>query len=181
MMMKEILKQNKKFVGEKAYEKYQVDKCPAKQLAILTCMDTRLTELLPAALGLKNGDAKMIRNAGGCICDPFGSEVRSILIAIAKLKITKVMVIGHTDCGTEHLSGGNMLDILMEKGIGEKDIEELEKTGLDVKEWLEGFEDKKESVRKTVELLRNHPLIPETIMIEGAVIDTETGSLESAE
>lgn len=50
-----------------------------------------------------------------------------------------------------------------------------------VKEWLEGFEDTKESVRKTVELLRNHPLIPETITIEGAVIDTETGRLEPAE
>ena len=60
----------------KAYEKYAASKYPNKKLAILSCMDTRLTELLPAALGLKNGDAKIIKNAGGIIADPFGSVMR---------------------------------------------------------------------------------------------------------
>lgn len=54
----EILTHNKTFVEEKGYLKYSTDKYPDKKLAIVSCMDTRLTELLPAALGLKNGDAQ---------------------------------------------------------------------------------------------------------------------------
>ena len=64
-MIEDILKYNKEFVEKKAYEPYLTSKYPDKKLAILTCMDTRLTELLPAALGIKNGDAKIIKNAGG--------------------------------------------------------------------------------------------------------------------
>lgn len=64
-MINEILKYNKEFVANKGYEKFITNKYPDKKIAILSCMDTRLTELLPAALGVKNGDVKMIKNAGG--------------------------------------------------------------------------------------------------------------------
>ncbi len=69
-MMDEILKYNKQFVAEKGYERFITTKYPDKKIAILSCMDTRLTELLPAALGIKNGDVKMIKNAGGIISPP---------------------------------------------------------------------------------------------------------------
>ncbi len=59
-MIDQILQYNQRFVEERYYEKYITDKYPDKKLAVLSCMDTRLTELLPAALGLKNGDAKII-------------------------------------------------------------------------------------------------------------------------
>ena len=62
-MIDEIIEFNKTFVAEKGYEKYITDKYPDKTLAVLSCMDTRLTELLPAALGLKNGDATITKNA----------------------------------------------------------------------------------------------------------------------
>ena len=64
-MIEDILEYNKRFVENKGYEKYITNKYPDKKIAILSCMDTRLTELLPAALGIKNGDVKMIKNAGG--------------------------------------------------------------------------------------------------------------------
>ena len=63
-------------------------------------MDTRLIELLPAALGIRNGDAKIIKNAGGVITHPYGSVMRSLLVAILELGVEEVMVIGHTDCGS---------------------------------------------------------------------------------
>ncbi|MFQ6862021.1 MAG: hypothetical protein ACLROI_04595 [Beduini sp.] len=63
-MMDDILNYNKQFVEDKKYKPYETGKYPKKKLAIVTCMDTRLTKLLPAALGLKNGDAKIIKNAG---------------------------------------------------------------------------------------------------------------------
>ena len=65
-MIEDILEYNKRFVENKGYEKYITNKYPDKKIAILSCMDTRLTELLPAALGM-NGDVKMIKNAGGII------------------------------------------------------------------------------------------------------------------
>lgn len=64
-MIDELLNFNKTFVETKGYEKYITNKYPDKKIAIVTCMDTRLTELLPAALGIKNGDVKIIKNAGG--------------------------------------------------------------------------------------------------------------------
>ena len=60
-MIEELLDYNKSFVKSKAYEKFLTTKYPDKRIAIVTCMDTRLIELLPAALGLKNGDVKMER------------------------------------------------------------------------------------------------------------------------
>ena len=70
-MIDQILDYNKTFVAQKGYEKYITNKYPDKKLAVLSCMDTRLTELLPAALGLKNGDAKIIKNAGGLVISAF--------------------------------------------------------------------------------------------------------------
>lgn len=87
MIIEEIIKYNENFVASKAYEKYITSKYPDKKLAILSCMDTRLTELLPAALGLKNGDAKLIKNAGGLVVSPFDSAMRSLLVAIYELGV----------------------------------------------------------------------------------------------
>ena len=100
-MIDEIMEYNRKFVENKGYEPYLTSKYPDKKLAILTCMDTRLLELLPAALGIKNGDAKIIKNAGGVIVHPYGSVVRSLLVGILELGVEEVMVIGHTDCGVQ--------------------------------------------------------------------------------
>ena len=81
-MIDELLAYNASFVAEKGYERYITNKYPDKKIAIVTCMDTRLTELLPAALGIKNGDVKMIKNAGGTVTHPFGSVMRLSLIHI---------------------------------------------------------------------------------------------------
>ena len=78
-MIEEMLAYNREFVRSKGYEKFQTSKFPDKKIAILTCMDTRLVELLPAALGIRNGDVKLIKNAGGMITGPFDSAVRSLL------------------------------------------------------------------------------------------------------
>ena len=86
-MIDEILAYNKQFVEKKGYEEYITNKYPDKKIAILSCMDTRLTALLPAALGIKNGDVKMIKNAGGVISHPFGSVIRSLLVAIFELGV----------------------------------------------------------------------------------------------
>ena len=95
-MDNKILKFNKQFVEERRYEQFITSKYPDRKIAIVSCMDTRLVELLPAALGFKNGDIKIIKNAGGTITNPFDSTMRSLLVAIYELGVEWIMVIGHT-------------------------------------------------------------------------------------
>ena len=176
-MIDEILKYNQEFVKEKKYEQYKTSKYPDKKIAILTCMDTRLTELLPAALGIKNGDVKIIKNAGGVVSHAFGSEVRSILVGIFELGIEEVMVIGHTDCGVQNMSGKEMIHLMTERGVKEETIRDLKYSGLNFDEWLCGFDTNEQSVRKTMDALEQNPLLPKDVWVEGFVMDTVTGKL----
>lgn len=176
-MIEDILAYNKQFVAEKGYEEFVTDKYPNKKLAIVTCMDTRLIELLPAALGIKNGDAKIIKNAGGVISSPFGSAMRSLLIAIYELGCEEIMVIGHTDCGVQHIDSEQMIQHMKARGISQASIDLMKYCGIDFQRWLAGFDTVEQSVTDTVDTIRNHPLMPKDVRIGGYVIDTETGAL----
>lgn len=180
-MINDILEFNKKFVEDKGYEKYITNKYPDKKLAILTCMDTRLLELLPAALGVKNGDAKIIKNAGGVVSHPFGSAVRSLLVAILDLQVEDVMVIGHTDCGAQSMDAHKMIEKLQDRGVSEDDINLLRYCGVDFDTWLGGFDCVETSVRNTLEILIHHPLIPKNVRIRGFIMDSVTGELTPVE
>ena len=174
-MIDDILKYNKSFVAEKAYEPFITDKYPAKKLAILTCMDTRLTVLLQEALGLKNGDAKIIKNAGGIIPTETDSAIRSLLVAIYELGVNEVMVIHHSTCGACHMSYEEFRPHMLERGIPEETLREWEGRGIGP--WLEGFHDTEASVRRTVEAIVNHPLVPRDVTVRGFIIDSVTGEL----
>lgn len=175
---KEMLEFNKNFVENKEYEKFITTKYPNKKIAILSCMDTRLTELLPAALNLKNGDMKLIKNAGGVISHPFGSVMRSLLVAIYELEVKEIFVIGHYDCGMQSINPQNMINKMLKRGVNEQDLEFIKYCKIDINKWLEGFEDPIESVKETVNIIRNHPLIPDDILVSGFVMDPTTGKLD---
>ncbi len=176
-MLNDILEYNKEFVKNKGYEKFITNKYPEKKTAIVSCMDTRLTELLPAALGFKNGDAKIIKNAGGVISHPFGSVMRSLLIGIYELDVREILVIGHTDCGARYTDSRKMIEMMKDRGIRQKDIDLIKYYGIDFESWLGGFKDLDQSIKKSVELIRNHPLVPDEIRVYGLVIDSVTGEL----
>ncbi len=177
-MIDDIIAYNKHFVEEKEYEKYTSSKYPNKKIAILTCMDTRLVELLPAALGMKNGDVKMIKNAGGVISNPFGSVIRSLLVAIFELGVEEIMVIGHTDCGVQHIDSQQMISHMKERGITQENIDFIKYCGIDFEKWLTGFDTVEQSVTNTVNTIRRHPLIPKDVKIGGYVMDSVTGELQ---
>jgi len=177
-MIDQILEYNKTFVDQKGYEKYVTDKYPDKKLAVLSCMDTRLTELLPAALGLKNGDAKIIKNAGGLVISAFDSAMRSLIVAVYELGVKEIMVVAHTHCGACHMSYSHFHEEMLSRGVTEETLDTIRKCGIDLDAWLEGFKDAPTSVLKTVETIRTHPLIPKDIVVRGFIIDSETGKLE---
>ncbi len=176
-MIDEILRHNEEFVASRGYEAFATDKYPDKRIAIVTCMDTRLIHMLPAALGIKNGDVKMIKNAGGTITNPFDSTVRSLLVAIYELGVNEVMIIGHTECGVQGMNADDMLRHMRERGIDEEHISLMRHCGIDLDSWLHGFDDTESAVLETVDLVRNHPLVPKDISVRGFVIDSVTGKL----
>lgn len=178
--LEEILKFNKAFVENKEYEKYNTTKYPDKKIAILSCMDTRLTELLPKALDLKNGDAKIIKNAGGTIIHPFGSAMRSLLICVYEFDIKEIFVVGHYDCGVSSMDTDKIVKKMVEKGIDVQTLDTLSRAGIKVKQWLHGFDCVEESVKESVAKIKNHPLMPSNVAIHGLIMDPLTGRLDVA-
>lgn len=176
-MIDDILSYNREFVAREGYREYATSKYPDKKIAIVTCMDTRLVELLPATLGIRNGDVKMIKNAGGTITHPFDSTMRSLLVAVYELGVEEIMVIGHTGCGVQGMNAAEMLELMRARGIDEEHISLMRHCGIDLDSWLHGFDDGAESVRETVDLIRNHPLMTKDIRVAGYMMDSSTGAL----
>ena len=176
-MINEILKFNKEFVAKEGYKPYITSKYPDKKIAIVTCMDTRLVELLPASLGIKNGDVKMIKNAGGIINDPWDSVVRSLLVAIYELGVNEIMIIGHTECGVQGMDAEEMIHLMEKRGISKETISLVKRCGIDLHKWLKGFDETPQAVKDSVELVRNHPLIPQDVNVAAYIMDSTTGEL----
>ncbi|MCD8356251.1 MAG: carbonic anhydrase [Clostridia bacterium] len=180
-MIDQMLEYNRKFVAEKQYEQYKTSKYPDKKIAIVTCMDTRLIELLPAALGIKNGDVKIIKNAGAVISDPFDSVIRSLLVAVIELGVEEVMIVGHTDCGVGGMNSNQMIEDMIERGIPRDKIETMRYCGVNFDRWLAGFENVETSIRESVHFVRTHPLIPADVRVSGYVMDSVTGEMKRVE
>ena len=176
-MIDTILEYNRKFVESGEYEKYKTSKYPDKKIAILTCMDTRLVTLLPAALGIRNGDVKLIKNAGAVVTNPFDSTIRSLLVAIYELGVNEIMVIGHTGCGVQGMDAGEMLHLMKERGIDDEHISLMRHCGIDLDSWLHGFDDTPSAILETVDLISNHPLVPKDVIVRGYMMDSVTGQL----
>lgn len=179
--LEEILAYNKRFVDNRQYEAFDTTKFPSKKIAILSCMDTRLTELLPVALNLKNGDVKIIKNAGAMITHPFGSVMRSILVAVYELEVREIMVIGHYDCGMQGLNTSRLIKKMIDRNISQDKIDMVQCAGTDIHKWLKGFDNAETSVAETVHMIRNHPLIPADVHVYGFMIDPVTGKLSKLE
>lgn len=176
-MIDEILAYNRDFVASRGYERFITSKYPDKKIAIVTCMDTRLVELLQAALGLRNGDVKIIKNAGGTITSPFDSTMRSLLVAVYELGVNEIMVIGHTGCGVQGMNATEMLALMRGRGIDDEHISLMRHCGIDLDGWLHGFTDTADAVRETVDLVSHHPLMAPDVRVAGYIMDSTTGEL----
>ncbi|MCR4825102.1 MAG: carbonic anhydrase [Bacteroidales bacterium] len=170
----QVLAFNRGFVASQGYEAHLTDKFPEKKLAVLSCMDTRLSVLLQEALGLRNGDAKIIKNAGAEIPTPWDSAMRSLIVAVYELGVQEIMIVAHTTCGACHMSFSHFREEMLRRGIPET---ELARTDVDLDAWLEGFHDTEASVRRTVAAVKEHPLMAKDVIVRGFIIDSATGEL----
>jgi carbonic anhydrase len=172
-----MLEHNRNFVDNHEYEQFKTDKFPDKNLLVLACMDARLVELLPKAMGLRNGDAKLIKNAGALVTHQWGSVMRSIIVAIYQLRVDEICVVAHCDCGMNGIHPEQVLAAAVDRGISQQTIDTLRSAGIDLDYWLKGFDNVDDSVRHTVGVIRQHPLVPRDTPIHGLVIHPETGAL----
>ncbi|WP_404456935.1 beta-class carbonic anhydrase [Oceanobacillus kapialis] len=177
-ILQDILSYNEEFVANKEYEAYQRGKVPNKRLLILACMDTRLVELLPKAMNVRNGDVKILKTAGALVSHPFGSIMRSILVGVYELGIDEICVVGHHDCGMAGIQVDKTLQKMKDRGITEEKLDTLQYSGIDFEEFLKGFDDVEESVKHSVSTVNNHPLLPTDVPVHGLVINPDTGKLD---
>ena len=177
-ILSEILDHNRQFVADKGYEKFATDRFPNKRIVVVTCMDTRLVELLPAAMDLRQGDVMVLKTAGAIVSHPFGGIMRSILVAVYQLGAQEIAVVGHHGCGMTGMSCGTILDAARQRGIDDAVIGTLEHAGIDMNRWLQGFSTPIEGVRQSVKTIRTHPLLPKDVLVHGLIISPETGELE---
>lgn len=176
-IISEILDHNRAFTARGEYEEFLTDRFPNKRLVILSCMDTRLVELLPKAMGLRNGDVKMVKNAGAIVSHPFGSVMRSILLAIYELKANEVAVVGHSGCGMTGLSCERIIDKARLRGVSDDVLATLTHAGINLQQWLTGFESVEAGVRESVSVIKNHPLLPKDVAVHGMMMDSQSGAL----
>ena len=176
--LQEIMDYNKDFLNNKDYEEYITTKIPKKKMVILSCMDARLTELLPRAMDIKNGDAKIIKDAGATVIHPFGGVMRSILVAVYEFGTEDVFVVGHHGCGMSNLDTKSLVNKMINRGIKDETLLTLKNAGIDIERWLHGFESVEESIKESVRMIKDHPLLPKDIKVHGLIMSSETGKIE---
>ncbi|KAA1037682.1 beta-class carbonic anhydrase [Macrococcus equipercicus] len=177
-LLDDVLSYNKQFVANKDYEGFETSKVPSMKAVVLTCMDTRLVELSSKALGFKNGDIKIVKNAGATITHPYGATMRSLLVGIYALGAEEIIIMGHKDCGMGNLDVDAVLTTMKSRGVKEEVLHTLEHSGIDIHHFLEGFKDVRENVNNNIELIYNHPLFDKSVPVHGLVIDPHTGELD---
>jgi carbonic anhydrase len=154
----ELIQNNESYAAN--FDKGELPLPPGKQVAVVACMDARL--IPTRALGLNEGDAHVIRNAGGRAQD----ALRSLVISQRLLGTKEVLVIHHTDCGMLTFSNDDLYAKVQEDlGADASDIDFLP------------FPDLEQSVRDDVQFLKDSPLIPDDISVRGFVYDVKDGKV----
>jgi carbonic anhydrase len=133
---------------------------PSLRIALVACMDARID---PAQLlGLRPGEAHVIRNAGGVVTD---DVIRSLAVSQRKLGTTEVMLLHHTKCGMAMFTDEDFASELQEA------------TGLRPTWAVETFRDTESDVRQSVERVQRSPFLANTTVVRGFVVDVDTGDL----
>ena len=177
-VLDEVLEANQKYAAEFG-EKSKLALPPARHFAVLTCMDARLDPARYA--GLAEGDAHVIRNAGGRASD---DAIRSLVISYKLLGTKEFFVVHHSDCGME-LFTDDIISGLLEKSLETATVDASgwhdvgQGPGSSAGRYLKWhtFTDNARSVLEDVERIRNHPLVPRTIPIYGYIYDVRSGRL----
>ena len=158
----ELLKNNEAYA--ESFDKADLPIPPAKKLAVIACMDARI--VVSRILGLEEGDAHVIRNAGGVVTD---DEIRSLAISQRLLGTEEIVLIHHTDCGMQTFTDDEFKRQIQQD------------TGIKPEWAAEAFDDLEEDVRQSKARIEASPFVPNKGSIRGFVYEVETGRLREVE
>ena len=158
----ELLANNEQYAAQ--FDKGDLPLPPAKKVAVVACMDARLVPT--RILGLEEGDAHVIRNAGGVVTD---DEIRSLAISQRLLATEEIILIHHTDCGMLTFT-----DDEFKRSIQDE-------TGIKPEWAVESFGDLDEDVRQSINRIKASPFVPNKDAIRGFVYEVETGKLREVD
>jgi carbonic anhydrase len=154
----ELLANNEEYAA--SFDKGELPLPPGKKVAVVACMDARLN--VYGALGLAEGDAHVIRNAGGVVTD---DEIRSLAISQRLLGTEEIILIHHTDCGMLTFTDDEFRNSIQEE------------TGIKPEWPAESFSDLETDVRQSIARIKASPFIPRKDSIRGFIYEVETGRL----
>ncbi len=154
----DLLRNNEEYAS--SFDKGDLPLPPAKGVAVVACMDARLD--VHKMLGLEEGDAHVIRNAGGVITD---DEIRSLAISQRLLGTREIVLIHHTDCGMLTFSDDELKRQIQED------------VGIKPHFSMESFSDLDEDVRQSIARIKASPFVPNKDSVRGFVYEVETGRL----
>lgn len=161
--LQDLLTANERYAA--SFSKGDLPTPPARKVAVLTCMDARLDP--EKFLGLEEGDANVIRNAGGRASD---DAIRSLVISCNLLGAREILVIHHEDCGMTAHTNEQIREVLR------RDLN-ADASGID----FMPFTELDESVREDVQTIRSSPLIADDVAVRGLVYDVKSGRLREVE
>lgn len=177
--LEEMLKANEAFCKCPPVDYQQEDlkqsKLPQRQIALVTCMDTRLVNFLEPALGISRGEVKIIKTAGNCVTGAFDGVVRSLLVCVYELGVEEVFIVGHHECGMAHTTSEGLKEKMISRGVRPEAIHMVER---ELREWADEFHHPEDNVRRTVEALRLNPLFPEDVKFHGLMFHPRSGKID---
>ncbi len=159
-IIKEVLKHNEDYARN--FNLGDLPMPPGLKLAVVACMDARLT--VEEVLGLKTGDAHIIRNAGGIVTE---DALRSLIISHHLLGTQEFMIINHTDCGMLTFKDEDLC-VKLQDQTGTATVAPVH---------FHAFGDLEENVRRQIQKVKSHPWIPKDIPVRGFIYDVKTGGL----
>jgi len=178
-ILQDILTANEKFYAAPPVDYTEEDlkksKLPQKQVAILTCMDTRLVNFLEPALGMGRGEVKVIKTAGNSVTGVFDGVIRSLMVCVYELGVKEILVIGHHECGMAKTTSKSLTEAMLSRGVPKEAIHMIAK---ELKEWADEFQHPEQNILDTVEAIRLNPLIPRDVPIHGLIFHPRTGKLD---
>jgi carbonic anhydrase len=160
----DVIKANEDYAA--AFDLAHLSHHPARNLAVVACMDTRMN--MEHILGLRTGDAHIIRNAGGIVTD---DALRSLIVSHRRLGTQEVMIINHTECGMLHLAEHDF----------RASLEQATGVSTTIPTQFHAFTDLEENVREQLHNVRSHPWMSSELVVRGFIYDVRTGKLREVE
>ena len=170
MLIDGILERNREFVRQR--QSRPLPPAETMPLVVVACYDPRLDELLLQSLGLRQGEAFLLRTAGALVL-PGGGVMRSLAMAVFMFGATEIVVVGHSGCRMATFKNNEFIDTFRKRGVAREAFGTT-----DLREWAGAIASPARGVQRSIDSIVGSPFLPHDVVVSGLVLDDTTGALE---